>query len=79
MQVTFDPGQAPDSTSRNLHKTSVRDKFRGVFFANRLSFIELFDDISLLLNVRILCVVDSFISAAKVCNCVIPHGVDRYV
>ena len=40
--------------------------------ANRLSFSELFDDISLVLNVRRLCVVvDSLISAAKVCDCVI--------
>ena len=40
--------------------------------ANRLSFSELFDDISLVLNVRRLyVVVDSFISAAKVCDCVI--------
>ena len=41
-------------------------------FASRLSFSELFDDISLVLNVRRLCVVvDSRISAAKVCDCVI--------
>ena len=41
-------------------------------FANRLSFSELFDDISLMLNVRRLCVVvGSLISAAKVCDCVI--------
>ena len=40
--------------------------------ANRLSFSELFDDISLVLNVRRLCVVvDSLISAAKVCDCAI--------
>ena len=40
--------------------------------ANRLSFSELFYDIWLVLNVRRLCVVvDSFISAAKVCDCVI--------
>ena len=33
-----------------------------------------------MLNVRRLCVVvDSLMSAAKVCDCVIPHGVDRYV
>ena len=39
-------------------------------FANRLSFSELFDDISLMLNVRGLCViVDSLISATKVCDC----------
>ena len=47
-------------------------------FANGLNFSELFDDISLLLNVRRLRVnVDSPISAAKVCDCA--HGVDRYV
>ena len=41
-------------------------------FANRLSFSELFDDISLMLNVRRLyVVVDILISASKVCNCVI--------
>ena len=40
--------------------------------ANRLSFSELFDDISLVLNVRRLCVVvDSRFSAAKVCDCVV--------
>ena len=39
---------------------------------NRLSFSELFDDISLMLNVTRLCVfVDSLISATKVCDCVI--------
>ena len=37
----------------------------------RLSFSELFDDISLVLNVRRSCmVVDSLMSAAKVCDCV---------
>ena len=37
-----------------------------------LSFSELFDDISLVLNIRRLCVVvDSLISAAKVCDYVI--------
>ena len=52
-----------DRTSGNLNKTSVREKFNG------LSFYELFDDISLVLNVRRLCVaVDSLISAAKVCD-----------
>ena len=36
-----------------------------------LSFAQLFDDISLVLNVRRLCVVvDSLINAAKVCDCV---------
>ena len=47
--------------------------------ASRLSFSELFDDISLMLNVRRICVVvDSLISAAKLCDCVIPAGVDGY-
>ena len=56
-----------DSTSGNLNKTSVREKS-----GNRLSFSELFDDISLMLNVRRLCVVvDSLISAAKECDRVI--------
>ena len=60
-----------DSTSGNLNKTSVTEKSRRVF-ASRLSFSELFDDISLMLNVRRLCVVvDSLISTAKVCDCVI--------
>ena len=55
------------TTSENLNKTSEREKS-----GNRLSFSELFDDISLMLNVRRLCmVVDSLISAAKVCDCVI--------
>ena len=70
-----------DSTSGNLNKTSVTEKSRRVF-ASRLSFSELFDDISLMLNVRRLCVVvDSLISAAKVCHCVISawYVVDRYV
>ena len=41
-------------------------------FANWLSFSQFFDDISLMLNVRRLCVVvDSLISVAKVCDCVI--------
>ena len=75
LQVNFDPGQdwcenkakfirrARDSTSGNL--TSVREKSRGVC-------LELFDDISLMINVRRLCVVvDSLTRAAKVCDCVI--------
>ena len=58
-----------DSTSGNLKKTSVREKSRGVYL---LRFSELFDDISLMLKVRRSCeVVDSLISAAKVCDCVI--------
>ena len=41
-------------------------------FANRLSLSELFDDILLVLNVKRLCMVlDSRISSAKVCDCVI--------
>ena len=40
--MNFDPGQ--ECTSRNLNKTSVREK------SNRLSFSELFDDISLMLT-----------------------------
>ena len=52
------------STSGNLNKTSLS--------GNVLSFSELFDDISPMLNVRRLCVVvDSLNSAAKVCDCVI--------
>ena len=43
-----------------------------LLFANTLSFSELFDNISFMLNVRRLCaVVDSLISAANVCDCVI--------
>ena len=58
-----------DFTSGNLNKTNVREKSRGVYLA--MSFSELFDDISLMLNVKRLCVVvDSLISAAKVCDCV---------
>ena len=59
------------STSGNLHKTSVR-KVQRCLFTNRLRFSKLFDDISLMLNVRRLCgIVDSLISAGKVCDCVI--------
>ena len=70
LQVNVDLSH--DSTSENLHKTSVREKSRGHgLLANRLRFSELFDDISLMLNVRRLClVVDSLISAAQVCVCV---------
>ena len=61
-----------DCTSGNLNKTSVREKAQRCLSANRLSFSELFDDVSLMLKVRRLCVVvDSLISAAKVCDCVI--------
>ena len=54
---------------------SVREKFRVLqrcLFAYRLGFSDLFDDISLMLNVRELCVVvDNLLSAAKVSDCVI--------
>ena len=63
-----------DSTSANLNRTSVREKsIYRCLSGNRLSFSELFDDISLMLNVRRLgVVVNSLISAAKeVCDCVI--------
>ena len=60
-----------DSTSANLNKTTVKEKSR-CLSGNRLSFSELFNDISLVLNLRILCVVvDSRISAAIVCDFVI--------
>ena len=66
------PRRARDSTSGNLHKTECERKAQRCLFANRFSFSELFDDISLMWNVRILCVVvDSLISAAKVCDCVV--------
>ena len=77
LQVNFDPGQDQDrrpcdSTSGTLNKTKCKRKVQRCSFANRLSFSELFDDVSLVLNVRRLCVVvDSLISAAKVCDCVI--------
>ena len=76
MQVNFEPDPGVKTRSRlvcrpcdrksgNLNKTSVREKFRGVY----LPMGEIFDDISLVLNVRRLCVaVDSLISAAKVCD-----------
>ena len=70
LQVNVDRGRARDCTSGNFHRTSVREK--SSLFANRLSFSDLFDDISLMLKVRRLCVVvDSLISAANVCGCVI--------
>ena len=50
-----------------LFKISGRG--RALIGRHRLSFYELFDDISLLLNVRRLCVVID--NAAKVCDCVI--------
>ena len=61
-----------DSTSGNLNKTSVKRKVQRCLSGSRLSFSELFDDFSLMLNVRRLCVVvDCLISAVKVCDCVI--------
>ena len=74
--MNFDPGQdcrPCDCTSRNLNKTSVREKRRcTVYLPIGWVFSELFDDISLVLNVRRLCVVvDSRNSAAKVCDSVI--------
>ena len=57
---------------RGLKQDESKRKVQRCLSANRLSFSELFDDISLVLNVRRLCVVvDSLISAAKVCDCVI--------
>ena len=84
-QVNFDPGQdvvffwcenkakvIRNLELGNLDKTNVREKSRGRLSGNWLSFSELFDDISLMLKVRRLCVVvGSLISAAKVCDCVI--------
>ena len=77
--MNFDPDPAVKTRSRlvcrpcdrksgNLNKTSVREKFRGVYLPMGC-FYEIFDDISLVLDVRRLCVaVDSLISAAKVCD-----------
>ena len=60
-----------DFTSGNLNKTSVREKSRGVYLPIG-EFSELFDDIPLVLDMRRVCVVvDSLISAEKVCDCVI--------
>ena len=60
------------TTSGNVNKTSVREKVQRCLSGNRLSFSELFDDISHMLNVSRLCVVvDSLIPVAKVCDCVI--------
>ena len=55
---------SPDCTSRNLNKTSIKGMFRGVYVPRA--------QISLMLNVKRLCVVvDSLISAAKVYDCMI--------
>ena len=60
------------TTSGNVNKTSVREKVQRCLSGNRLRFSELFDDISHMLNVSRLCVVvDSLITVAKVCDCVI--------
>ena len=61
-----------DCTSANLNKTSVREKSRSVYLPIG-EFSELFDDIPpLVLDMRRVCVVvDSLISAEKVCDCVI--------
>ena len=57
---------------RKLHKDECKRKIQRSLPANRLRFSELFDDISLVLNVRRLCVVvGSRIRAAKMCACVI--------
>ena len=69
----------PGDLGKKVHACSLRfsalkckRKVQRCLSADRLSFSELFDDISLMLNVRRLCVVvDSLISAAKVCDCVI--------
>ena len=67
------PELIPDqSTRKNIPGFRNSDYRTPRISINRLSFSELFDDISLMLNVRRLCVVvDSLISAAKVCDCVI--------
>ena len=57
---------------RELEEDECKRKVQRCVYGNRLSFSELFDDILLMLTVRRLCVVvDSLISAAKVCDCVI--------
>ena len=57
---------------RGLEQDESKRKVQRYLSADRLSFSELFDGISLVLNVRRLSmVVDSLISAAKVCDCVI--------
>ena len=83
LQANVDPGHdwgenkgkvvlADRVTIRELEQDECKRKVQRCLFVNRLSFSELFDDISLMLNVRRLCVVvDSLISAAKVCDCVI--------
>ena len=57
---------------REFEYDECKGKVQRHFSGNRLSFSEVFDDISLMLKVRRLCgVVDSLISAARVCDCVI--------
>ena len=69
LQVNFDPGQDLKSVRTS---DECKRKVQRCLSGNRLGFSELFDDISLMLNVRRLCVVvDSLISAAKVCDSVI--------
>ena len=54
---------------RELEKDECKAKVQRCLSANGLSFSELFDDISVVLNFRRLCVVvDSLISAEKVCD-----------
>ena len=68
--MNLDPGQ----------DLCCKRKVQRCLSANRLSFSELFDDISLVLNVRRLCVVvDCLISAAKVRDSVISAWCCRYV
>ena len=68
--MNLDPGQDL-SCNRNVQRCVS---------ANRLSFSELFDDISFVLNVRRLSVVvDCLISAAKVCDSVISAWCCRYL
>ena len=77
LQVNFEGDKTGVKTRSMLvcRNEDVKESKRKVWrclSANRLSFSELFDDISLVLNVRRLCVVvDSRFSAAKVCDCVV--------
>ena len=76
LQVNFGLGQGGPPTVRlyiqELEYDECKRKVQRCLSPNRLSFSELFDDMSLMLNVRRLCAgVDCLISAAKVCDCVI--------
>ena len=71
---------SPGRSSRIRHRNALtertwKDAVQGLgkcLSGNKLSYSELFDDTSLMLNERRLCViVDSLISAAKVFDCVI--------